>query len=88
MKWLFPIGMLGFIALGGLVVMLLWNGIMPAVFGLGMVTFWQALGMLILGRLLFGGFKKHRHYGMRHAYCHVHTNCGPHDFHKTTQVDQ
>ncbi len=40
----------------GYVVMLLWNWLMPAIFGLGMITFWQAVGIVILAKLLFGGF--------------------------------
>ena len=32
----------------------LWNALMPAIFGLGTITFWQALGLLVLSRLLFG----------------------------------
>ena len=88
MAWMIPLAITGFIALGGLIVMFLWNGIMPEVFGLGLVTFWQALGLLILGRFLFGGFRKHRHWGMRHAMCRVHSCHGPQDFHKSTQVEQ
>ena len=48
-----------FIALGGWVVMALWNWLLPAVFGLGPITFWQALGLLALCRILFGGFGLH-----------------------------
>ena len=44
------------------VVMLLWNGILPAVLHVGMITFWQAAGLLLLARILFGGFKGRRHY--------------------------
>ncbi len=40
----------------GYVVMLLWNWLMPGIFGLGTVTFWQAVGIVILAKLLFGGF--------------------------------
>jgi len=40
----------------GLVVKVLWNWLMPAVFGLGTVTFWQAFGIVLLAKLLFGGF--------------------------------
>jgi hypothetical protein len=36
-------------------VRLLWNGLMPGLFGLREVSFGQAFGMLILARLLFGG---------------------------------
>ncbi|HEX9199935.1 MAG TPA: hypothetical protein VF865_10285 [Acidobacteriaceae bacterium] len=43
----------------GFVVMNLWNWLMPAVFGLKTVTFLQALGLLVLGKILFGGFHRH-----------------------------
>ena len=58
-----PIGFLAIVAVGGAVVMLLWNWLMPAIFGLGAVSFWQALGILVLCRLLFGRVKFG---GMRH----------------------
>jgi hypothetical protein len=47
----------GIVAVGvvGLVVSGLWNALMPAIFGLPGISFWQALGLLVLGRLLFGG---------------------------------
>ncbi len=41
---------------GGLV-MWLWNNILPAVLGVGTLTFWQAVGLLVLCRILFGGFR-------------------------------
>jgi hypothetical protein len=44
-----------FIFLGGKVVQLLWNWLMPILFGLREVTFWQAVGILALSRILFGG---------------------------------
>ena len=34
--------------------MLLWNWLIPAVFGWKAIDFWQALGLLVLSRLLFG----------------------------------
>ena len=45
----------------GFVVMLLWNWLMPAIFGLTTITYWQAVGLLILSKILFGGgwFRKH-----------------------------
>ncbi|HVT59415.1 MAG TPA: hypothetical protein VHR45_13565 [Thermoanaerobaculia bacterium] len=42
-------------ALFGLVVMGLWNWLTPALFGWKLITFWQALGLVILSRTLFGG---------------------------------
>lgn len=41
----------------GIVVMSLWNWLMPGLFGLGMISFLQAVGLLILSRILFGGFR-------------------------------
>ena len=48
-----------FIFLGGWIVMSLWNYLLPALFGWRIITFWQALGLLILCRILFGGFGGH-----------------------------
>jgi len=45
-----------FIALGGEVVKLLWNWLLPGIFGWHEISFWQALGLLALCRILFGGF--------------------------------
>ena len=42
------------------VFMMLWNGILPAVIHAGSITLWQAAGILVLGRMLFGGFKGRR----------------------------
>ncbi len=39
------------------VIMHLWNWLMPALFGWHIVTFWQALGLLVLSKILFGGFR-------------------------------
>lgn len=44
----------------GLVVSHLWNYLMPGLFGLHAITFWQAIGLMLLGRLLFGGFRPGR----------------------------
>ena len=48
-----------FIAIGGEVVRLLWNWLLPPLFGWSQITFWQALGLLALCRILFGGFGLH-----------------------------
>jgi hypothetical protein len=41
----------------GSIVMLLWNALLPVLFKLPLINFWQALGLLILSKLLFGGFR-------------------------------
>ena len=60
-RWIFlaPLaigGFLLFVALGGEIVRQLWNWLLPPLFGWRQLTFWQALGMLALCRILFGGF--------------------------------
>jgi hypothetical protein len=53
------IAVIGVMAVGvfGFVVMSLWTWLAPAVFGLQTISFWQALGLLILSKILFGGFR-------------------------------
>ncbi len=53
-----PFILFGILLLGlvGLIVNILWNVLMPAIFGLPAIGFWQALGLLLLTRLLFGRF--------------------------------
>ncbi len=51
----------GFLAMG-LVVQWLWNAILPQVAGAGHLGYWQALGLLALSRILFGGWRGRRHY--------------------------
>ncbi len=47
-----------FIGLMGYVVMRLWNATLPLIIqGVSAITFWQALALLLLSRLLFGGFR-------------------------------
>jgi hypothetical protein len=46
----------GLLALFGWVVMLLWNWLMPDIFGLKQLNYWQAWGLLILCSILFKGF--------------------------------
>jgi hypothetical protein len=59
-RWIYlaPLAMAGiaaFIALGGWIVQQLWNWLLPPLFGWHELTFWQALGLLVLCRILFGG---------------------------------
>ena len=54
-----PLVILGgalFVFIGGTIVMVLWNWLLPSLFGLAVISFWQALGILLLCRILFGGF--------------------------------
>ena len=53
---------LGIIGFGG-AVMLLWNGILTSVLHIGAITFWQAVGILLLAKILFGGPRGRRWHG-------------------------
>ena len=63
-RWIFLaplaiLGILAFIAIGGELVMHLWNWLLPPLFGWRLITFWQAVGILALCRILFGGLGRH-----------------------------
>jgi Ca2+/H+ antiporter, TMEM165/GDT1 family len=60
-----PIAIIAGIFIFGSIVMYLWNAIIPDVFGISAITFWQALGILALSKILFGGF----HGGRSHHRC-------------------
>ena len=49
-----PLAIAAFVTLTGFVVMSVWNWVIPAVFHLGAITFWQAIGIFILSKILFG----------------------------------
>ncbi len=63
-KWIFivPAAVVGMVlvsAIGGGIVRLLWNWLLPPLFGWREVTFPQAFGLLVLCRVLFGGIGRH-----------------------------
>lgn len=54
-KFIFiPFIAIGAFALISYIVMLLWNNLLPNIFHLGAITFWQAAGLLVLSKILFG----------------------------------
>lgn len=59
-KWargfLFVILGIGAVIIFGYVVMLLWNALLPDIINVSRINFWQALGILVLSKILFGGF--------------------------------
>jgi Ca2+/H+ antiporter, TMEM165/GDT1 family len=65
-KFLFLVFIPALILLMSAVVQYLWNSILPDVVHAGTISYWQSLGLLVLSRLLFGGFggRGHRpHFG-------------------------
>lgn len=53
---LIPLMVIAGLLLFGWAVMLLWNAILPSAIHAGEISFWQAVGLLILTRILVGGF--------------------------------
>lgn len=52
----FPFFIIPIILLVALIVMLLWNAVLPAAIHASTINYWQALGLLVLCKILFGGF--------------------------------
>jgi Ca2+/H+ antiporter, TMEM165/GDT1 family len=57
-----PIVFAAIIFIFGSVVMYLWNAILPTVLGIHTITFWQATGILLLSKILFGRFPHRQGY--------------------------
>lgn len=83
-RWLFifkiaGISLLGLIGVGalailfGYAVMCLWNWLMPGLFGLKIITFWQGVGIVVLARIIFGGYS-HRPGSGHHPRHHCRNN--------------
>ncbi len=51
-----PFAIAAFLAVFTAAVYWLWNGVLTPVLGVTTITFWQALGLLVLAKILFGGF--------------------------------
>lgn len=55
-----------FVFVFGNVIMFLWNWILPDAIGANKITFWKAVGLFVLTRVLFGGFKGGHHRRRQH----------------------
>ncbi|WP_413927602.1 hypothetical protein [Herbaspirillum sp. alder98] len=64
MGWLLKLACVAVCVLAlGAAVMLLWNWVVPPIFPAATeIGFWRALGLLVLCRILFGGFRGNRHW--------------------------
>ncbi len=71
-KWyLFSPLVLIAIAVFGFITMWLWNALLPVIFHLPEITFWQSLGLLVLSRLIFGGIGGHHARHPNHWRSHI-----------------
>ncbi len=57
-KWCLKLMVKGIakLAVVGVVVLFLWNWLMPYLFGLPVINYWQSLGLLLLSKIFFSGF--------------------------------
>lgn len=62
-----PLLIVGFFGISA-IVMMLWNFVIPAITGFKVITYWQAIGLFALSRILFGGFKFRRHHQQGRAH--------------------
>lgn len=58
--FLIPLAVVGFLALFTYAVYALWNCVLVDVLAVKTITYWQALGLLVLAKILFGGFPHRR----------------------------
>ena len=92
-RWFFKgfIFAIVFITVLSLATMLLWNWLMPEIFGLTTITYLQAIGLLILSKILLTGIgKRPSPYAFgRKKYMHMHEEFDKH-FHgdKSKETEQ
>lgn len=65
-----PLAVFGLFAMSA-IVMVLWNEIMPKISVLSPLNYWQAMGLLVLSRILFSNFKFRGGNGNRSRYMHA-----------------
>ena len=56
----------------GVVVKVLWNWLMPAIFSLTTITFWQAWGLVVLTHILFKSFPHYKSHHRHHDHWEKH----------------
>jgi len=67
------LGIIGVTALAilfGFIVMWLWNALMPAIFNLPEVSYWQAVGLVVLAHVFFGSHNTFSNRGSRRDKIH------------------
>ena len=79
-RFFMPFGLLIVAAIFSSIVMMLWNWLMPAIFGIAAISIWQAGGLFVLARILFGSFGFFDRARMMHE--RYHDEAGGHSIHK------
>ncbi len=76
--WMFVFFIPVILVVMGILVMTLWNWLIPGLVNGPAINFWQALGILLLSKILFGGLgsgghKSPRHHGKRWEHWRRHS---------------
>ena len=66
---------IAFVSIFGWIVMFLWNAILPDTVGVKPLTFWKAVGLLILAKILFGGFGGRKGFGKKSPRSYWRNKC-------------
>lgn len=66
-----PLAVVAFLALFTFAVHQLWNCVLVDVLAVKAITYWQALGILVLAKILFGGFPHRRGGPCGHIHEHM-----------------
>lgn len=82
------VGALVFALAFGYFVMLLWNWLMPPLFGITKIYFWQAFGIILLARLIFGTMGHHGPMGRHRHHNHHHHHHRYHHWNQDSQWDE
>jgi hypothetical protein len=85
------IGIAGLAILFGFIIMWLWNWLMPEIFGLTTLTYWQAVGIFILLKILLGGMGGHSGSKKKHSKKHSKSSCrkeSKNEFYKWKHYDK
>lgn len=80
-----PLAVAAFLTLISFVVMVLWNNLLPAILHVGVITFWQAMGIFVLCKILFGFGKSGKGNWMRGRMEHRFNNMTPEEREKFKQ---
>ena len=79
----------GLALLFGFILMWLWNWLMPDIFGLPTISFWQAWGLVLLSHILVKTFPHHDHgHGRDFCHDHPHSDQWKNKFHKKFFEDE
>lgn len=67
--WFMPVALTIFVSLP-FVIVFLWNRLLPDLFGIQEISYWQAVGLFLLTRIFFGSFHSNHHSSEQKNHMH------------------